>query len=775
MLMLALLAALTQNPADSLHLVLVATTDIHGRVSAWDYVGDTAAAGGLTRAGTVLDSLRRRHPGQVVLLDAGDALQGGPLASYFARVAPREVHPVIDAMNTLGYDVVTPGDHDFDFGSAFFDRGLAASTFSWVSANLFRGSGDTLLLPPFTVLQRNGVRIAVAGFTTPAILVGNRERIRGRIRVGRIEPLVEPLIRSMRREGDLVVILSHSGLDRLSSYDTTGIGAEDVGRRLAAGRLRPDLVVLGHSHQTLADSVIDGVHFMQPPPRAAGISVAHVTMVIRDGRYALSAVRVDLIALDSVPEDPRLLRRLGGIHATVRNWLATKLGEADSSFSLLAARAEDTPLMRFVHSVQRAATGATLSAAPVVNLRAGLDRGEITRREVFSLSPDEQFLFSVRLSGADLREYLETSARYFYADSTGVVAVNRYVSAANYDLVGGAVYTLDLSAPPGSRVTRLEVAGAPVQPTDSFTLALGSDRREGRGSFPAVPTAPVVRRSDTTLRDLLMREVTRRGQLRARDFEGHDWVLAPADLARKARAIFVLPAVSPPPVAAAAPTAAILRARDSLERAQGRADSIAQVAVASLRLPAEPGRGGTFERLLADAYRNELAVDVAIVPLDGGWGPLGAGSVTAGEVQAAVAAEPGVIVLKVPGRVLRGIAELLVAGSASCCELSGIEIRYTPRARSLHRVRQVTLAAGGRLDDRREYTLALSGHLVLADSTLSLGAAPCEAAGCPAPMRLAGYAPRRTARSPVELMAGYLRRHRQPVTPPDSPRIIAVP
>jgi len=775
MLTLALLTALIQAPVDSVRLVLVATTDVHGRVMGWDHAGDTAATGGLTRVATVLDSLRARYPQQVVLLDAGDALQGGALAAYFARVEPRDLHPVIDAMNTLGYDVATPGDHDFDFGSAVFDRALAGSTFPWVSANLFRGVGDTLLLSPFTVVQRGGVRIAVAGFTTPAILAGNRERLRGRVGVRRIGPLIEPLVRAMRREADLVVILSHSGLDRVSSYDTTGIGPEDAGIRFAESRARPDLVVLGHSHEVLRDSVINRVHFVQPPPRAAGLSVIRVTLVGREGRFEPAMIRSELVRLDSAPEDPRLVRRLSEPHATVRNWLATKLGDADSVFSLLVARVEDTPLMRFVHSVQRAATGATLSAASVVNLHAGLARGEIARRELFALYPDEQTLLSVRISGADLKEYLERSARYFYADSTGLVAVNRYVPAANYDLVGGASYTVDLSAPPGSRVTHLVVDGAAVQPGDSFTIALANDRQEGRGSFPAVSTAPIVRRTGVPIRDLLMDEVVRRGRLRIRDFAGHDWSLAPPELARRARAVFVLPpaaaAAAPPPAA----TAAELRHRDSLERAQGRADSIAQIPVAVLRLPAYPGGDGSLARLLADAYRNELRSDLALVPLDAGWGPMGAGPVSPGELKAVVAAEPGLIVARIPGSVLGAVMEELVADSAPCCELSGAEIRFDPRRKAYDRVREVSLAAGGGIDDRHEYTVVLSGHFVLGDSTLRFRRTSCDGSACPAPTRLLDLSHHEAGHSPVELVAGYLRRQRQPVTPPSTPRIVAAP
>jgi 2',3'-cyclic-nucleotide 2'-phosphodiesterase (5'-nucleotidase family) len=395
---------------------------------------------------------------------------------------------------------------------------------------------------------------------------------------------------------------------------------------------------------------------------------------------------------------------------------------------------------------------------------------------VFALYPEEQTVLSVRLSGADLREYLEWSARYFYADSTGLIAVNRYVPAANYDLVGGASYTIDLSVPPGSRVTRLEVAGVPVQPTDSFTFALGSDRQEGRGNFPAVATAPVVRRTEMLLRDLLMQEVARRGLLRARDFEGRDWMLAPPELARKARAIFVLPAPSPPPAPAATPSAAELQTRDSLERAQLRADSIDRAPIASLRLPAEPGRGGTLARLLADAYRNELAVDVAIVPLDGGWGALAAGSVSTGMIRAAVVAEPGLVVITVPGTVLRAMAEALVADSMGCCDLSGAEIRFAPRGRPSGRLRGLSLAAGGELDERRRYSVALSGQLVGADSSVRLRGGACDQGhSCGGSWRLADFAARRVPRPPVELVSAYLARHRRPVTPPDHPRIIPVP
>ena len=134
--MLPLLTALVLAAAslqDTAHVVLVATADLHGHVTAWDYLADRPSAGGLVRVASVVDSLRTRYPGQVVVLDAGDLLQGDPFATYFARVAPRAPHPIIEAMNLAGYDVATPGDHDFDPGLPFLRHAAADARFPYVS------------------------------------------------------------------------------------------------------------------------------------------------------------------------------------------------------------------------------------------------------------------------------------------------------------------------------------------------------------------------------------------------------------------------------------------------------------------------------------------------------------------------------------------------------------------------------------------------------------------------------------------------------------------
>src|SRR6267378_6457628 len=183
----ALLIALQAvSPPDTAHIVIVATTDVHGRVFGWDYVRDAAAPGGLSRAATALETLRARYPGQVVLVDAGDLLQGNPFATFFGRYDKRQPHPIVDAMNALQYDVVTPGNHDFDFGVDFLRRAAAQATYRYVSANVFDSAGAPLF-PQTVVLQRGPVKVGITGFTTPGVMLWDRAQLAGaRVRVRRI-------------------------------------------------------------------------------------------------------------------------------------------------------------------------------------------------------------------------------------------------------------------------------------------------------------------------------------------------------------------------------------------------------------------------------------------------------------------------------------------------------------------------------------------------------------------------------------------------------------
>ena len=524
-----LAAALALPGADTTHLVLVATTDVRGQVTDWDYVHATLDPGGLARVAAVLDSLRGAYPGRVVVVDAGDAVTGTPFGSYFAYVAPRDPNPVVDAMNALQYDVATLGEHDFDAGMPALNKRLAAATFSVVQANLrvLGGREDTLAFRPYVIIERSGIRVAVAGFTTPGVMVWDRDQLNGRFRLDRIAASAPQVLTDMRRDADVTVVLAHTGLDEFSTYDTTGVGPENAGLSLATGNARPDVVVLGHTGRTIADSVVGGVHFVQPGHDAERVAIVHIDLVQRDGRWVPVRISAQSMAVDRSKPPAGISRRLQDEHRVVLTWASELLGSAMGSMRATLGRVEDTPVIEWVTDVMRRRAGADLASTPVYDTRSGFDVGDITRRQVLGLYPPDYTLMAVRISGDQLRAYLERSARHFYVDSTGRVATNFYVPPATQEIVGGAEYLIDLEGPPGDRIRDLQVRGRPVTAADTFTLALSSYRQTGAGGYDMLRQAPVVYDKGERIVDLLASEVQARKTLRPEDYDRNRWHLEP--------------------------------------------------------------------------------------------------------------------------------------------------------------------------------------------------------------------------------------------------------
>src|SRR2546428_1405496 len=536
--------------SDTAHVVIVATTDVHGRVLGWDYVRDAAAPGGLSRAATIVEALRAQYPEQVVLVDAGDLIEGNLSAAYFAERDSQRPHPVVDALNAMQYDAATPGNHEFDFGPAVLARATGDATYHYVSANTFRGASDTLAYPPYVVVTRAGVKIGITGLTTPGVMVGDRSQVGGRIRVRPIAEAAPPAMRRLDLAGvDLKVVLIHSGLNEPSSYDTAGVGAENAALGLASIPLpapRPDLVIVGHSHKEMRDYLVNGVHFVQPRNFAVSLRVVHVSRVKETTGSRVVAMRWELIPLATVAELPRFVRRFPAAHGRARAWGATPLGSASPGFSARYGRVEDTPLLDFINEVQRRRAGAARSAAADFDLGAGLPEGEVRERDVTGVYPYENTLRAVRISGSQLRAYLEQSARYFRTYQPGAPLINDSVPGFNFDVVSGVTFTIDLTQAPGQRIRGLAFRGRAVAAADSFTLALNSYRQSGGGGYSMLQGARVVYDRGESIRDLLAAEIRIRAHLIAQGVYSPSWSLGPAEARAALRQTFTPSAVVGP-------------------------------------------------------------------------------------------------------------------------------------------------------------------------------------------------------------------------------------
>ena len=527
---------------DTVTLVVAATTDVHGWLRGWDYYANAPdTARGLARAATIVDSVRARHPGRVVLVDAGDLLQGNPLAYVAAKVSADTVSPIVAAMNAMRYDAAAIGNHEYNYGVPHLERAVGQARFRFLSANTYNAGTRDLRFLPWTIVERAGVRVGIVGATTPGVMVWDRENVKGRLEVRDVVPAVREAAARARAGGaEVLVVTVHSGLDGASSYDTvgTGVASENVAARLAREVPGLDLVVFGHSHREVADTTIGGTMLVQAKNWAASVAVAELDLARADGAWRVVRRRGAIVRAAGHPESESVVRATASAHAETMAYVSSAVGRTEVAWRGDSARVADTPLTDFVLEVQRRAAGADLASTAAFSLQAALDTGAVTVAELARLYPYDNTLRAVRVTGRQLRAYLEQSARYYrrFPAAPGEPLVDPEVPGYNFDVVAGADYTLDLARPLGQRVVGLRVRGAPVADTSRFTLALNNYRQTGGGGYAMLADAPVVYDRQQEIRQLLIDEVRRRGTIRPADYFAPNWRLAPAAAVRRAYA-----------------------------------------------------------------------------------------------------------------------------------------------------------------------------------------------------------------------------------------------
>ena len=199
---------------------------------------------------------------------------------------------------------------------------------------------------------------------------------------------------------------------------------------------------------------------------------------------------------------------------------------------------------QYINEVQRKRAGTDLSTTPIFTTDAGFSAGEITVAKVLRLYPYENTLRAIRITGEQLKAFLEHRARYFVAEQ-GRVTLDSRVPGYTVDVVSGAEYVIDLRLPRGSRIRELTVRGKPVEPTDQFTMAINSFRQGGGGGYNMLAASPVIYDRGENIRDLLIGDIRARGVIDARDFATRNWRIVPEEMARSARRLF---APTPDPV-----------------------------------------------------------------------------------------------------------------------------------------------------------------------------------------------------------------------------------
>ncbi len=527
-------------------LVLLGTTDVHGRLYAHDYYTGRATDHGLALIKPLVDSVRAANPGRVFLFDSGDLLQGNPLAFVHARREPVRPNPIVHAMNLMGYDAAAIGNHEFNYELAHLDRAIADAAFPFLAGNIFRhGTTEHAYQPyallPHVVAEGDTILIGVTGNTPPGVHVWDKAHVEGVLDFRDVVASLRPVVAEMRRRGaDLVVVLSHGGFGG-TSYDTlsTGLAPENVADRLASEVPGIDVVFVGHTHRELADSTIGGVLYTQARNWAASLAVATFRLArVAQGEWRVVEKHARILRPDPARADTAFLEALRPSHERTVAYVNSVVGRSPVRWEARESRLRDTPILDFINEVQRAVAGADLSSTAAFNLSAAIPEGEITVADLAGLYIYDNTLKAVRITGAQLKEYLEQSARYFrgWPAPDGGPLIDPEVPGYNFDVVSGVDYTIDLTRPVGERITELRYRGEPVRPDQTFTIAVNNYRQGGGGGFTMIAEAPVVYDRQEDIRELLIEEVRRRGTIRPEDYFRENWRIVPAEAVEAIRA-----------------------------------------------------------------------------------------------------------------------------------------------------------------------------------------------------------------------------------------------
>jgi 2',3'-cyclic-nucleotide 2'-phosphodiesterase/3'-nucleotidase len=516
-------------------LTLLGTTDVHGHLLPYEYATDRPAPSSLAQVATLVDSIRRADRA-VLLFDSGDLLQGTPLDEIQAREGMDEVHPVIEAMNFLHYDASAIGNHEFNYGLPFMRSALGGARFPFLAANIYVAGTDSLAFPPYVLRDVEGVRVGVIGFTTPGVAIWDRANVEGQLRFEDIVQAAHRWVPDLREAGaEVLVAIAHSGVGPGSSYGSAaGALEENALERLATEVPELDVIFGGHTAESIDSLRVGRSLILHAGVGADHLAVAHV--VVRRGADGLRVVSTAGRAIPTagVPPFPGLVQVARPAHERTLAWLGEPIGYTPNTWSAATARFEDTPIADLVATVQAEITGAQLSSTAILNTTAGFGPGPITRRDILGLYVYANTLRAVRLSGGDLADYLEHSARYYHS-FPGSPLIHDAVPGYDFDMIDGLEYELDLSRPPGERVTSLRFQGQPVADSDSFSIALNSYRHGGGGGFDMIPGAPTTYLDEVGIAMRIVEYVERRDTLRIEDVFESNWRIVPAAAADQLR------------------------------------------------------------------------------------------------------------------------------------------------------------------------------------------------------------------------------------------------
>ncbi len=554
-------------PTTTCQLRILATSDLHAHLAPYDYFADTPSDRvGLLRVASLIRA-QRATAKNVLLLDNGDLIQGTPLGD---RAAETDIpHPMILAMNALGYDAATVGNHEFNYGLPFLRGIIRQADFPFTVANVAPVTGAPLT-PPYVILDRavvddNGdaqtVKVGVVGFTPPHIMTWDRGHLLGKITAEDIVETAHRVVPQIKQAGaDIIVALCHSGISDLP-YET---GMENAAAHLATVS-GLDALVTGHTHLTfpgakfamtegadVADGTLHGVPTVMSGLWGSHLGVIDLTLAKTETGWTRRAHQVSLPSIyarnaegtvsATVPDAADIADIAQAAHTDTLHYIRGVVGHTSAPLQSYFSLVRPDATVQTVAEAQRAFLQTVLADTPHADLpilsaaapfKAGarggstyytdIPQGPLATKDIASLYLYPNLLFGVRATGAEIFEWLERAAGLFNQIAQGAIDAPLHdpeFPTYNFDMLLGLTYDIDITVPPrfcnqgmllnptARRISNVHHNGKLVTEDMEFVVATNNYRAEGAGKFPLTFAHPPIYEGSETCRDIVAAYIT---------------------------------------------------------------------------------------------------------------------------------------------------------------------------------------------------------------------------------------------------------------------------
>ncbi len=503
--------------ADRVQVTILGTTDLHGNIYPIDYYTNKPDNRGLAKIGSLIKRVRQENK-NVLLVDSGDTIQGTPLEYYHNKKNNKPPDPMMLVMNHLSYDAMAVGNHEYNFGLPVLEKARHEARFPWLSANTYEKTSNKTHYQPYIVKEIAGVRVGILGLTTPGI--PNWENTQNYAGLEFREPVSEAAkwVKQLREQEsvDAVVIAMHMGLEEdLRTGEINPGQVLNENRALAIARRVPgvDVIFMGHTHRDMPSLYVNGVLITQANHWGRHLARADLYLEKESERWRVYAKSGRTIPVDDkVDADPEILKLTEAYHDETQKWLSQSIGQSNEELTAREARFRDSAILDLIQRVQLDAGKADVSMAAVFNPDARIPKGSVTVREIASLYVYENTLVVLEVTGQQLKDALEHSAKYFKpyeAGKTPAQLVDEKIPGYNFDIAEGVEYEINIRKPFGERIQNLRFRGKPLESNQKLKLATNNYRVNGGGGYTMYRGAPIVYRSSDEVREMIIDWVER--------------------------------------------------------------------------------------------------------------------------------------------------------------------------------------------------------------------------------------------------------------------------